>query len=154
MTTDRGGEMGARLLWPDLARGGCILLVVLLHADFGLAHIGENDPWLHLLNRLLVPLRLPVFFLVSGMLGASILSRPARMALVHRIGRYFYLYALWWLLQRGFETRLVAGLGPPEMQEFFVTPDNLWQLLTEAEDDHWFFYALAVFFGLALASRR
>ena len=101
-----------------------------------------------------MPLRLPVFFLVSGMLGASILARPAQMALVHRVGRYGYLFVVWWLLQRGFETRLVSGLGPPEMQEFFATPDSLWHLLTEDEDDHWFFYALAVFFGLALASRR
>ena len=67
-----------RLAWPDLARGACMVLVVLLHADHALRHIGQNDEHLYLLNELLVPLRQPLFFLISGMLGAGVLSRGAR----------------------------------------------------------------------------
>ena len=83
VTDDRSGEgmtpraRKERLAWPDLARGACMVLVVLLHSDHAVRHIGENDEHLHLLNELLVPLRQPLFFLISGMLGAGILSRGA-----------------------------------------------------------------------------
>ena len=90
----RPGPDKERLAWPDLARGACMVLVVLLHADHALRHIGQNDEHLHLLNELLVPLRQPLFFLISGMLGAGILARGAPGVLVHRVGRYLWLYVL------------------------------------------------------------
>src|SRR3954452_848099 len=95
-----------RLAWPDLARGACMVLVVLLHTDHALRHIGESDELLHLFDELLVPLRQPLFFMVSGMLGAGILSRGAQGVLVHRVGRYFWLYIFWWALARYIHTSL------------------------------------------------
>ncbi len=142
-----------RLAWPDLARGGCMVLVVLLHADHALRHIGQNDPTLHLLNELLVPLRQPLFFLISGMLGAGILGRGAPGVLVHRVGRYAWLLLLWWVLGRFLQSQL-DPFGPFGMEAIFTSPPTLGRLLATAQDDHWFFYALAVFFGLALLLSR
>jgi len=142
-----------RLAWPDLARGGCMVLVVLLHADHALAHINESNYWLRQANELLVPLRQPLFFLVSGMLGAGILSRGARGVLVHRVGRYAWLYVMWWALARFIHTSL-DPYGPFGMDEFFGTPASLGELLKTAHDDHWFFYALGVFFALAVLLSR
>ena len=158
-TARQGAGAGAeaprgRQDWPDLARGACMVLVVLLHTDCALWHIGETDDVLHILNNLLVPLRQPLFFLVSGMLGAGILGRGGRGVLVHRIGRYLYLYVLWWLLARGIHTRLLDPHGPAGMEEFFLTPSGIGELFRTARDDSWFFYALAVFFGLALLLSR
>jgi uncharacterized membrane protein YcfT len=145
---------GERLAWPDLARGGCMVLVVLLHTDCALAHLDETSPALHLLNALLVPLRQPLFFLISGMLGAGIIGRGTRGVLVDRVGRYLWLYVLWWLLARGIHTGLLDRYGPAGMEDFFRTPESLGQLFNSTFDDHWFFYALAVFFGLALLLSR
>ncbi|TDH61705.1 hypothetical protein E2C06_15390 [Dankookia rubra] len=142
-----------RLAWPDLARGACMVLVVLLHIDHALRHIGQNDEYLHLLNELLVPLRQPLFFLISGVLGAGILSRGARGVLVHRVGRYLWLLVLWWALGRFLQLRLDA-FGPPGMEPIFTSPPNLARLFATAQDDHWFFYALATFFGLAVVLSR
>jgi uncharacterized membrane protein YcfT len=159
VTDDRAGEGMAprvrkeRLAWPDLARGACMMLVVLLHSDHALRHIGENDEHLHLLNELLVPLRQPLFFLISGMLGAGILSRGVSGVLVHRVGRYAWLYILWWALARYIHTSL-DPYGPFGMDDFFMTPASLGELFRTSHDDHWFFYALAIFFGLALLLSR
>jgi uncharacterized membrane protein YcfT len=142
-----------RLAWPDLARGACMVLVVLLHTDHALRHIGESDELLHLTNAVLVPLRQPLFFMISGMLGAGILSRGPRGVLVHRVGRYVWLYIFWWLLARGIHIRL-DPYGPFGMEDFFVTPASLGELFRMSHDDHWFFYALAVFFALALVLSR
>jgi uncharacterized membrane protein YcfT len=142
-----------RLARPDLARGACMALVVLLHVDHALRHIGQNDAPLHLLNELLVPLRQPLFFLISGVLGAGVLSRGARGVLVHRVGRYLWLFLLWWALGRFLQLRLDA-FGPFGMEPIFTSPPDLGRLFATAQDDHWFFYALAVFFGLALLLSR
>jgi uncharacterized membrane protein YcfT len=130
-----------------------MVLVVLLHTDHALRHIGESDELLHLFNELLVPVRQPLFFMVSGMLGAGILSRGAQGVLVHRVGRYFWLYIFWWALARFIHTSL-DPYGPAGMEDFFLTPASLGELLRTAHDDHWFFYALGVFFGLALLLSR
>ena len=142
-----------RLAWPDLARGVCMVLVVLLHVDHALRHVGQNDEHLHLLNELLVPLRQPLFFLISGVLGAGVLSRGVRGVLVHRVGRYLWLLLLWWALGRFLQLRLDA-FGPFGMEPIFTSPANLARLFATAQDDHWFFYALAAFFGLALVLSR
>src|SRR3954471_11840580 len=113
-----------RLAWPDLARGLCMVLVVLLHSDHALRHIDESDEHLHLLNELLVPLRQPLFFLISGMLGAGILSRGARGVLIHRVGRYTWLLVFWWALARWIHTSL-DPYGPFGMDDFFRTPATL-----------------------------
>ena len=142
-----------RLAWPDLARGACMVLVVLLHADHALRHIDQNDEHLYLLNELLVPLRQPLFFLISGMLGAGVLARGARGVLVHRVGRYLWLYVFWWALARYIHTSL-DPYGPFGMDDFFRTPASLGELFRTSHDDHWFFYALGAFFGLALLLSR
>src|SRR3954471_9658796 len=116
-----------RLAWPDLARGLCMVLVVLLHSDHALRHIDESDEHLHLLNELLVPLRQPLFFLISGVLGAGVLSRGARGVLVHRVGRYLWLLVLWWALGRFLQLRLDA-FGPLGMEPIFTSPSSLARL--------------------------
>jgi fucose 4-O-acetylase-like acetyltransferase len=102
---------------------------------------------------LLVPLRQPLFFLISGMLGAGILARGAPGVLVHRVGRYLWLFLLWWVLGRFLQLRL-DPYGPAGMEPIFTSPASLGRLFATAQDDHWFFYALAAFFGLALLLSR
>jgi len=148
-------DRAERPAWPDVARGGCMLLVVLLHTDHALGHGGEADAVLHQINRMLVPLRQPMFFLIAGVLGAGVLRRGAAGVLLHRVARYAWLFVLWWGLGRLFQSGLLGGAGPVGIEQaFFQSPETLGALLLSGQDDHWFFYALAVFFGLALLLGR
>lgn len=148
-SADTAGAAGKRIAWLDIARGLCMVLVVLLHADFALGRIEEHPQGLYLLNLALVPLRLPLFFLVSGMLAAGMLRRPAREVLHRRVLHYFYLYCLWWVLQHGFHAGL-AGLTPPALMESFESPGGIAGLLTAAVTKLWFLLALALFYLAAL----
>ena len=66
--------MTARVGWPDVAKGVCIILVVLWHVvtKHAIAVAGAGpvtDAWATL-NAQLLPLRMPLFFLISGMFAA------------------------------------------------------------------------------------
>jgi uncharacterized membrane protein YcfT len=138
-----------RLVWLDLARGASMVLVVALHADYALGRIHDNDAQLHVVNLLLVAMRLPLFFFVSGLLGARLVAGPLAGLLRRRVLLYLWLLVLWWLLQRGFEAGPAAGLGPAGMVAFFSAPPRLAEVFLVGQDDRWFLYALTLFFGLA-----
>jgi hypothetical protein len=62
--------------------------------------------------------------------------------LVHRVGRYLWLLVPWWALGRFLQLRL----DPFGMEPIFTSPPNLSRLLATAQDDQWFFHALAAFY--------
>ncbi len=144
-----GAGRTARLAWLDVARGASMVLVVELHADYALGRVGGSDAWLHLANQLLVALRLPLFFLVSGLLGAGMVAGPLRDLLRRRVLLYLWLLVLWWWLQTWFEVGPGAGLGPAAMLDFFRPADSLAEVFLVGQDDRWFLLALALFFMMA-----
>lgn len=93
-----------RLPWVDVAKGGCILLVVLLHVTtFHLVRMhdvsGEiRDGW-DLLGQWLRPVRMPLFFLLSGLLAAPALARRDPAALRRKVLRSAELYVIWLFVQ-------------------------------------------------------
>ena len=144
-----------RLLWADVAKGVCILLVVLWHviAKQYLAvpwkvGFGIQGAWGHL-GEAFLPLRMPLFFSVSGMLALGALNRPWGRLLRFKTARFEYLYLVWLAIHTavfaftpGFETRR-AHDPVGFLAQLSVTPSNLWYL-----------YALALYFPLAKATRR
>lgn len=143
--TDQG-----RLRWADVAKGTAILGVVLWHVM--IKHY-EIVAWptpravegsLAVFVDSLIPVRMPLFFLVSGFLAARAIRRPWRPMLVRKSLNFYYLYVLWLLIQTAlllllpnFDTEATASpLGI--LLQATVDPSNLWYL-----------YALAVFFPLA-----
>src|SRR5262245_4164499 len=75
---------GPRMVWPDVAKGVCILLVVLWHTvnkhylqvDW---RIGGPVPALWgFVGDQLMTLRMPLFFTISGMFAVSAFHRPWR----------------------------------------------------------------------------
>ncbi|MGC5018390.1 pyridoxal-phosphate dependent enzyme [Micromonospora sp. DT47] len=145
----------ARLDWADVAKGGCIILVLLWHVvvkdylqiDW---RVGVPVPgaW-GLLGEQLLPLRMPLFFTISGIFAANAVSRPWRAVGRSRVARLLYLYVLWLLIHTavlalapGFPTDRATSVGGLLIQ-LTVTPSNLWYL-----------YALALYFVLAKALRR
>ena len=96
-----------RLGWADIAKGASIVLVVLHHAttkqyDLSVpAHLAPiADVWTTLTHAL-KPVRMPLFFLVSGFFAAKAVHRPWP-SVTRRISTSAYLYVVWLLLLAAF----------------------------------------------------
>ncbi|BEL05837.1 hypothetical protein Q0Z83_040280 [Actinoplanes sichuanensis] len=146
--------MAGRRQWIDVAKGVCILLVVLWHVIMKhYLQVGWRLPvplpgvW-GTFGEQLLPLRMPVFFTISGMLAAGAVTRSWAQTRRSRITKFLYLYALWFAVHTavlwnlpGFDTlaaRSVADIA----EQLTVTPTNLWYLM-----------ALAVYFTIARSTR-
>ena len=94
----------SRESWADVAKGACILLVVLWHVitkhylqvDWRLA-VPLPGAW-GLLGEQLLPLRMPLFFAISGMFAAGAVSRSWRVLARSKVAKFGYLYAVWLLI--------------------------------------------------------
>ncbi|MBE1491434.1 acyltransferase family protein [Plantactinospora soyae] len=144
-----------RARWADVAKGACIVLVVLWHVIVKHYlriewHLGVPLPGVWgALGEQLLPLRMPLFFAISGLFAANAVDRPWRSVVRSRIARFLYLYAGWLLIHTvllaaapGFPTDRATS-APGLLAELTVTPSNLWYL-----------YALALYFAVAKAARR
>lgn len=144
-----------RLVWPDVSKGACIVLVVLWHVtrkdylqlDWRL-DVPVTGAW-GTLSVALLPVRMPLFFAISGYFAARQLDRPWRAVLTRRVAPLLWVFVLWTLLQTvvlqavpGFDT--AVSRTPAELAaQLSVTPGNLWYLL-----------ALAAYVVAARATRR
>ncbi|MDG4810554.1 acyltransferase [Micromonospora sp. WMMD1120] len=143
-----------RARWADAAKGACIILVVLWHVvvkDYLQVdwHLGAPAPGLWgALGEQLLPLRMPLFFTISGVFAANAVRRPWRVVARGRIAAFLYLYAVWLLIHTVVLTALPdlptdrAGTPLGLLEQLTVTPSNLWYL-----------YALALYFTIAKATR-
>ncbi|PNU04022.1 acyltransferase family protein [Novosphingobium guangzhouense] len=95
------------LVWPNLAKAGCILLVVLMHLG---EQVGQM-PWVanseleagwHVVNGFIRPVRMPLFFLVSGLLASDSIMRPRADTQRNRLVKPLYLYFTWGLIYQFF----------------------------------------------------
>ncbi|GIH76625.1 acyltransferase family protein [Planobispora longispora] len=144
-----------RVRWADTAKGVCILLVVLWHVVA--KHYLRVDWRIDLpvagawgaLGEQLLPLRMPLFFTISGMFALGAVNRPWRMTARSRVAKFLYLYALWLLIHTAilsttpeFPTDRATGVAGL-VEQLTITPSNLWYL-----------YALALYFVIAKLTRR
>jgi len=92
--------LGKELVWPNLAKAACIILVVLYHAE----RITEASGWLHeaeisliwnVVSMFLQPIRMPSFFLISGVLASRSIMRRDPQLIYKRLVKPMYLYAVW-----------------------------------------------------------
>ncbi len=143
----------ARLPWPDLAKGLCILLVVLHHVTkYVVTQMpdelsGVATGWMALTTAL-KPVRMPLFFLVSGLFASGAIARPWAANRARLVGGA-YLYVVWLLVFWGVysvETTIEANRtqGPVDL-----VGELLW-----AATGMWFLYAMVLYFVLAKALRR
>lgn len=133
-----------RLRWADVAKGACIVLVVLWH-------VTKKDylelPWSlpvpvtgvwGTFSQALLPVRMPLFFAISGLFAARQLALPWRTVLRGRVATLLWVFVLWTLVQTvvlrlvpGFDTEVARSpLGL--LRGLTVTPGNLWYLLALA----------------------
>lgn len=139
-----------RLRWADVAKGGAILGVVLWHVmikHYELVEWETPPPierGLTVFVDSLIPVRMPLFFLVSGFLASRAIQRPWRTLLVTKSLNFYYLYLLWLLVQ----TLLLLAL-PSFDTESTASPLGLLAQATIDPSNLWYLYALALFFPIA-----
>lgn len=140
--TDRPGAF--RLDWVDVAKGLCIVLVVLMHATLGVEKATGTESGLHAFIEWARPFRMPDFFLISGLFLAARIDRPWRSYLDTKVVHFAYFYVLWLTIQFGMKAPGMVtenGATATALDYFtsFVVPFGTL----------WFIYLLAIYFVVA-----
>ncbi|MDN6475466.1 acyltransferase family protein [Corynebacterium flavescens] len=128
-----------RLAWPDVAKGISILGVVLLHVTLAVPE--AQNAWLAHFNVWLDPLRLPLFFLVSGYFSTKVLRFSFVELFTRRLWFFLVPYCIW----AGIE----LWLKKIEYHWVFDTPllqkEDLFHALFFGSTMAWFLHALIAF---------
>lgn len=154
----------ARVNWVDSAKGLCILLVVLGHSITTLGSHGYTTGIWSSVNFFLGPIRMPLFFLLSGLFAAKALSENWTKLANRRIWVMVWLYVLWVPIRDLVNALLpqthVSEIGvraPPAIAD----PGNWDSLLynslhatMEPSSYLWFLWALCLFAILTKATRH
>lgn len=148
-------NMGQRIEWIDAAKGACILAVVLYHFNiFIFQGIYEGHTLATMWNigiSALKPLRMPLFFLISGYLAStSIARRSWGRVRTKKIASLLWVYVFWsfiyWIA--------VSYLLPdnPWFENSFnasMTLSLLLERMLTANISLWYLYALVIYFVIA-----
>jgi uncharacterized membrane protein YcfT len=130
-----------RFDWVDVAKGICIILVVMMHSTLGVEKAIGAETALHHFIEWARPFRMPDFFLISGLFLASRIDRPWRAYLDTKVVHFAYFYVLWVHIQ-------FAMKAPAMVQEAGLNGVAVQYLLSYIQPfgTLWFIYLLAVFF--------
>ncbi|AWN49016.1 acyltransferase [Methylobacterium terrae] len=129
-----------RLAWVDVAKGICIILVVMMHSTLGVGEAMGREGFMHHVVEFAKPFRIPDFFLLSGLFLGRVVDRDWRLFADRRIVHFAYFYLLWLVLQSAVKYgQITEGAGPGA----FLA--HLAYGLVEPYSTLWFIYLLAVF---------
>lgn len=133
--------MAERIDWVDIAKGICIIFVVMMHSTLGVEEAAGQTGWMHYIVAFAKPFRMPDFFLISGLFLSQVIDRPWLRYLDRKVVHFLYFYVLWLTIQFIFKAPAIvaeggisAGLSAYLMA--FVEPFGTL----------WFIYLLPVFF--------
>jgi uncharacterized membrane protein YcfT len=134
-----------QLAWVDLAKAVCIVLVVVMHCEPHFVKGAWADgTWLvdrwHMINETIRPIRMPLFFTVSGLLASSSIMKPREDTERKRMLRPLYLYVLWGVILQV----LIPVL--PEQSLFVWSEDNSLFAVLMVAVAAWYMVALAVYY--------
>ena len=137
----------ARMDWPDVAKGLSILGVVFLHVSMVVPE-GE-DSFLAQLNHFLDPLRMPLFFLVSGFFSVKVLNFTFEQLFKRRLWFFLVPYLFWTPIELFFNR--VEGF----IFNGFEMPDAFYYVnkVVQSTSMYWFLFFL-VWFNLVLWATR
>ena len=152
-----GGDSGMarREIWADAAKGACILMVVLWHVvEKHYLEVSWRMPlpvpglWGTFVEQLLT-LRMPLFFVISGVFAANALHRPWSVVGRSKVARFCYLFLLWVFIHTA-----VLSLTPDFDTARARSPLELLEQITITPPNLWYLYALALYFTIAKLVRR
>ena len=145
----QAGETAGRLAWVDVAKGICILLVVMMHSVIGTGEAMGGEGFLHPVVAFAKPFRIPDFFLLSGLFLGRVIDRDWRLFSDRRVVHFAYFYLLWLVIQSAARYGKIVGEDGPA-----AFAAHLVHGLIEPYSSLWFIYLLAVFSVVTKALRR
>jgi len=130
-----------RVDWVDVAKGICILFVVMMHSTLGVEKAAGAEGWMGYLVAFAKPFRMPDFFLISGLFLSRVIDRPAREFLDKRVQHFWYFYLVWVVIQFAVKAPgMAADIGGAETARQFLLA-----LTVEPFGTLWFIWMLPVF---------
>jgi len=130
-----------RIDWVDIAKGICIIFVVMMHSTLGVEKAAGAEGWMHYVVAFAKPFRMPDFFMISGLFLSLVIDRPWRRYLDRKVVHFLYFYILWLTIQFAFKAPGIAS----EAGIAGVVQAYLMAFL-EPFGTLWFIYILPVFF--------
>lgn len=139
------------IAWANVAKAACVCLVVLMHGEAQIETAGWHQQsrlmeiW-HTINEFVRPIRMPTFFLISGVLAAKFTLQDREDANRRCLIRPLYLYALW--------AAILMTLVPnfPATDSAMALSDRLNKLLFIGSPA-WFMFGLGIFYLIAKGTR-
>ncbi|MDJ0349990.1 acyltransferase family protein [Cryobacterium sp. PH29-G1] len=146
------GTATERIGWVDTGRGIAILLVALFHSANWLLGAGFDIPYWREINEALSSMRMPLFFVLSGLFAPKWLLKPWRDLWTVKVRLYLWVFLLWEVIGS-----IVFLLGQTMKGEGFGLRDAVLGLAVSPilpRFELWFIWALSIFFVVAKLSRR
>ncbi len=134
-----------RLAWVDVAKGMCILLVVMMHSTLGTGEAMGGEGFMHEVVAFAKPFRIPDFFLLSGLFLGRVIDRDWRLFADRRVVHFAYFYLLWVLIQSVVKTGPIVEGASGIDGKLAAFGLHLAVALVEPYSTLWFIYLLAVF---------
>ena len=101
-------------------------------------------------GRMLLPMRMPLFFVISGMFAVSAVNRPWKAVARSRVAKFLYLYVVWLAIH----TAILAPLPIAFDTEIARDAWDLVEQLTITPTTLWYLYGLALYFVVAKLLRK
>lgn len=131
----------SRVAWVDIAKGICIIMVVMVHATLGVELAAGEKGWMHYAVAWARPFRMPDFFLISGLFLGLVIDRPWLRYIDRKVVHFAYFYILWLTIQFAFKAPGMAieeGVGAAFSSYLLAFVQPFGTL--------WFVYILPIFF--------
>lgn len=84
-----------RVDWVDVAKGLCIILVVMFHTVNHYAEATGSAGWMQAIVDFSKPFRMPDFFLISGLFLYRTINAPLAQFIDRKVIHFAYFYLLW-----------------------------------------------------------
>lgn len=144
-----------RLEWVDAAKGISIILVVISHSSYWLNQIGLGLTSSAEVNVALSEMRMPLFFLVSGLFAGKYMLAPWRLLLTKKIALLIWVFVVWQII--GIAYSVLAGLTIHDAPSGEVLPRAFLKPLISIirpSNELWFLWALALMFMVLRSAWR
>ena len=130
-----------RVDWVDVAKGVCIIFVVMMHSVLGVENAAGVRGWMHPVVAFAQPFRMPDFFMISGLFLAQVIDRSWLRYADRKIVHFAYFYVLWLTIQFVFKAPgIVAESGATGAATAYLLA------FIQPFGTLWFIYLLPIFF--------
>lgn len=123
----------------------------MFHAHLTAYELGFRPLYSAQVNTLLQPIRMPLFFAISGMLAARCLTLPWAALLSRKVWVFIYIFALWGLIRWVFFGQVLENVRAPAEGDDWTQLLTMWIMPSSSL---WYIWALAIFYVVAKAADR